>query len=121
MVEVASTGVDGFALQNGTPTILSWTAPSTGGLRTAQVSGYLDVTSQETGGTLLVVLKNPGSTQLLDAIFISGGGTAPGVYWPNGADVVFPLAVLPGYSVELVQSSPLTAGAATVFAQIFAS
>ena len=51
---VATTGVNGFMLQNATPNILSWTAPNDGNMHRLIVFATLHVTSSETGGKVLV-------------------------------------------------------------------
>ena len=48
--EVATTGPNGFALQNGTPTILEWTAPNDGKLHVVLTALLVVVTNPETGG-----------------------------------------------------------------------
>ena len=47
---VATTGVNGFALQNGTPTILTWTPPNDGQVHRVLLIAQENVTVAETGG-----------------------------------------------------------------------
>lgn len=112
--EVASTGADGVALQNGTPTFLSWTAPKDGKLHTAYVSGRVTVISAETGGNIAV--QAPGFDQLL----VSGSYATLGPE-QSGNAYRAPIVLLPGETVAVVQSTALTAGEATFFGSIWAT
>lgn len=110
---VASTGIAGVALVNGTPTILSWTAPNDGQLH--QVICFLDVNVSvaATGGAIQVNYTDPGGTAAtLNPI---GGGQGVGTH--NGAATVL---VGPGSTVTVSQGA-LTVGAAKLYAQIFAA
>jgi len=113
---VATTGVNGFALQNATPTILSWTAPNDGAAHRVLVLGsYLDVTSAETGGTLTFNVTGPDGGNVGFGLFTGGLGT--------GAQVAATISrpVKAGTTVSLVQTSALTAGAAILWTELWAS
>jgi hypothetical protein len=108
----ASTGAAGFALQNGTPTILSWTAPNDGQLHRATLIAGQHVTSAETGGAVNLNTFLPDGTAVNPSIFPGGGGT-------GGTGATTDRIVQAGSTVSLVQSSALTAGAATVWAELW--
>lgn len=109
---LATTAEAGFALQDATPTILTWTAPSDGKLHRiiCFLTGY--VSAAETGGaiTLDTVLPdgNAANPQMMP------GGAAAG---PVAASALRMVGA--GETVSLVQSSALTAGAATVWAELW--
>jgi hypothetical protein len=115
---LAATPEAGFALQNATPTILSWTAPNDGNLHRAKLIIYLLVTSGETGGNINIDFTDPSNTSRAFGLGLSG--KAAGEYgnqqyeWES-------LFAYPGTTVTLVQSSALTGGAATVWAEIWGS
>src|SRR5215475_7538353 len=112
---VATTGPDAFQLQNATPSILSWTAPSDGLLHRAAIYACKSVTANETGGAISVYINNaswatvlfPGGQQTTFRI-ASGSATAA-------------IAVPSGATLNVVQSSALTAGFSYLFCEIWAS
>lgn len=114
---VATTGPTGFALQDATPTILSWTAPSDGNLHRVIIPSTLVVTSALTGGA---IVTNMGG----NARQILAGGQGVGTWIPGagaGSNYVATVVVLPGQTITLSQYSAVTAGAATLYAEIWAS
>jgi hypothetical protein len=112
----ASTGAGGFALQNGTPTILTWTAPNDGQLHTGFVTGSLAVSTAETGGQI-----NAYGPQAGTGVVIQGAGKTAGQWtFPNSAGS-FTFSLQPGQSVTIAQATALTAGAAILYAEIWAS
>lgn len=113
---VAATPAAGFALQNATPGILSWTAPNDGKLHRFAVVSSIDVTSGETGGLVIVTYQPPaGGFTPAQQVFAGGlgAGTAPGATIEGIAG--------PGTTVFVNQTSALTAGAALVWAEIWGS
>lgn len=115
----ATTPAAGTALVNGTPTILTWTAPNDGNLHPVVVCAALHVTGLETGGAIAVTVSAAAGQPVTNTIF--AGGKAVGDY--QGADSGVPdtnLILGPGQTVTVVQSSALTAGAALLRAQILA-
>lgn len=112
---VADTGGGGFALQNGTPTILSWTAPNDGNLHSVILTASIIVTSAETGGAVGAKLTLSNGTSGGEQIEPPNLG--PGLYVNRMANVAVPA----GATYALYQSSSLTAGAATLYAQIWAA
>lgn len=112
---LASTGSSGFAKQNGTPVIATWTAPNDGVLHYADVSYLVNVATAETGGQVQVQLQNTTpatvATKTIDA-----GGNGTGYALPTAYAAKF--SVPPGYTFRLIQSTALTVGASTVYASI---
>jgi hypothetical protein len=114
---IATTGVDGFALEDSTPTILSWTAPDDGDLHRFFVTSVLHVTSAETGGAIQLQWPLPDGTANTDSLYAGnlGAGIAVGP-----AAGIFMQPIEPGGTVNLVQLNALTAGAATLWAELWA-
>jgi hypothetical protein len=111
----ATTGLGGFALQNATPTVFQWTAPDDGKVHRITLIAQLDVASAETGGVVNLQFTDlQGNFQSRQAF---AGGLGAG--FTQGAS---PMSFLveAGQTVFLAQSSALTAGAATVFAELWA-
>lgn len=112
---VASTGPNGFALQNASPVILQWAAPNDGLMHRAIIFSLLVVTSLQTAGAVLAIFDNAGHN-------LFAGGLAAGSYWPSAGP--YPAVVIPpGAASNLVQlqQTAMTAGAATLYAEIWAS
>ena len=114
----ATTGTGGFALQNATPTILTWTVPNDGQLHMFTVVSVLHVTSAETGGVVQVVYQSPVSGAGSHFSQILAGGLATDTNGQTGT-TIFGLAQA-GTSVTVQQTSALTAGAASLRAEIWA-
>jgi hypothetical protein len=112
--KVADTGTAGFALQNATPAIQSWTAPNDGNAHSVQVIAQQHVTSAETGGVVQLSYTTPDGQNLSVNMFPGGGATGNASSSPARL-------VAPGSTVQVQQSSALTAGAATVWSQMWAS
>lgn len=117
---VAVTAAGGFALQNGTPTILSWTAPNDGAMHwVTSIPALIHVTGAETGGLVQVSYFGfTGAAQHVATLFAAGLGTDTA---GQAAANAFSFPVAPGTVVAVTQTSALTAGAAVVFASIWAS
>jgi len=110
----ATTGTAGFALQDATPTILTWTAPNDGNMHRVMVFATVTVGSTETGGAIQLHFTLPdGST---GSLTLTAGGTATGHYGVNSPGVV---TVEANTAVSVVQSSALTGGSATIFAELW--
>lgn len=113
---LATTGINGFALQNGTPTILSWTAPNDGQLHRVQIANSRSVGSTETGGAVGITYTDPGGTTT--TISVSTGGS------PGGGTFSYPtpyIVIGAGTTISVVQTSALTSGAATWWVEIWGS
>jgi hypothetical protein len=106
----ARTASGGFALVNGTPTILSVTAPNDGQVHQYFVSAALNVTVNEVGGLL--------------QLFYTAGGQVyqPGVVGGSSVIGTYPFSLVvpadPNTTVQIRQTSALTAGTATLIAAI---
>jgi hypothetical protein len=114
---LATTGAAGFAKQNGTPNILSWTAPNDGQLHRVQLLYTKNVTSSETGGAAAVSFVNPSQAAVAN---VDAGNQAAG--WTPGAPaggVTFMMQ--PGQTITLAQTTALTAGASKVYAELWGS
>jgi hypothetical protein len=114
LVKVADSGDAGFALQNATPTIISWTVPNDGNLHAFEVCGAVVVSSAETGGAIQVNYQPPTSgvhTATLDA---GGHGSAGTSGFTQSGGVA-----APGSVVSITQNTALTGGAAVTFCQIY--
>lgn len=107
---LATTGASGFALTNGTGTILTWTVPADGNLHWVIPWGEVVVTSAETGGQVLLTYTDPGGTVRTNAPDAGGHGT--GLFPFNN----FSFAVKAGTTVTLSQNTALIVGVATVYA-----
>lgn len=118
MGQRAATALAGFALQNGTPTILTYTTPSDGVMHRFQVLGDLVVTSAETGGAVSITFTDPAS--VVRTVGVWNGGLGTGF---TGAGSIGPnmFTVAPGTAVSLVQGTALTVGAASVYAELWGS
>lgn len=108
---VAATPLGGFALQNATPSIISWTTPNDGQLHAVELSAMLIVSTAQTGGAVIISCTIGGQVKQLT---IYGGGAAAGVF----AQVsVITVECDPNTTVSLLQQTALTAGAANVYAE----
>ena len=117
LTRVATTGADGFALENGTPTILSWTAPNDGELHTVFISAALAVSSALTGGEVAWSQTAIDAPAWGDSFF--GGGVGTGTYQASAGTVV--LRGNGTDTVKVTQASAVTAGAAVVYAELWTS
>ena len=115
--QVASTGLAGFALQNGTPNILTWAAPNDGQMHSLFILGMLRVTSAETGGAIASNGISPDGSTFVGFTNDAGGHASAGHFELAALYVV----VGPGSTFTLAQTSALTAGAAVLWAQIWAA
>lgn len=116
---LATTGAAGYALVNGTGNILTWTAPNDGALHRVFVFATKHVVTTETGGQVQTALTLP------DGFAVSGvgiftGGQGAGIQTPSttGNSALFAEA---GTTVTVKQTSALSAGASTLWAEIWGS
>lgn len=108
----ASTPAAGFALQNATPAILSWTAPNDGNVHRVLVIASLDVTSAATGGAVSITYTMPDGNSHTSTVF-AASQTAGGHIIATG------VSVQANTTVTITESSTLTLGAATLWADIW--
>lgn len=112
----AATAVGGYALVNGTGTVITWTTPNDGALHRFIVCVSQVVTSPETGGVIAVFWTTPdGSTPALN---IYNGGSGNGVTTPAHS---YEFICKANTAVSVSQSGALTGGAATLWAEIWGS
>jgi hypothetical protein len=114
---VATTGTAGVALQNATPTFLTWTAPNDGSMHRLVVFSEMNVASTETGGLVNVGFNDPAGGARTRQLYAAG--LASGFQEPAGVTPMLNL-VAPGSVCTLTQGSALTAGAATMWAEFWA-
>jgi hypothetical protein len=115
MTLLAATPVTGYTLVNGTGTILTWTAPADGNMHRVLLTVEQVVTSLETGGAVTWTYKTMDGTSHVPTVL--AGGSAAGASITNAIMYLVPA----GVTVTLAQSSALSAGAATVWAEIWGS
>jgi hypothetical protein len=115
LTKQAATPAAGFPLVNGTPTIISYTAPNDGNIHTAMVSITKVVTSTETGGQINIAFTVGGQAQNL---VLMGGANPPGVIFTANA-IRYLTMMDPNTTVTVSQSVALTAGASVVYAELF--
>jgi hypothetical protein len=115
LVMVASTGVAGFALQNATPTILTWTAPNDGNLHRVFPFAAAHITVAETGGAVTLNYTLPDG--FADGHTVIAANQAAGDTFLAGALLV---PVKAGSTVTIAQATALTVGACTVWAELWA-
>lgn len=113
LATTTATGTTGVALANGTPTILSWTAPADGNMHRVSVTVVLHVATAETGGAIQITWTAPDGTGG-SAVSAYAGGAGTGTVKTFSADFL----IGPGSAIAVAQSSALTGGSATVWAEI---
>ena len=113
----ATTGEAGFALQDATPVILSWTAPNDGNLHRTTVASIISISAAITGGQIRVEAYPPDGAGLASSTIYTGTNG------PFSAFATFTpvFTIGPGTTVQVVQTSAVTAGAATLWAEIWGS
>jgi hypothetical protein len=111
---LATTGPSGIPLINGTPNMLTWTSPNDGAMHRVMVFGEKLITALETGGQVNLVFTDMGGTQRTRNL--ATGGQAAGIFPVNFNAVT----VQPNTQVIISQAA-LTAGASTLFAEIWGS
>lgn len=111
----AATPAGGFALQNATPVILTWTAPNDGLLHRVMVAGSLFAVAAETGGNVNLLYTDPAGNA--NSVPIWAGGLT-GANSPTAKFV----SVKAGTTVTLQQTVALSAGGPTmVWAELWGS
>lgn len=116
LVLQAATPVAGFALVNGTPNIIGWTAPNDGQQHRFTVFTIMDITAAETGGTVNVNFTMPNGVAAGYTILTGGAGAGQ-----NFNQTTQTFICKAGTAVTVVQATALTAGAATMWAEIWGS
>jgi len=115
---LATTGAAGFALVNGTPNILTWTAPNDGGIHRVLLMATLKVAVTEVGGAISVSFTTPDNTPFTAVAVAGAAGVGLALITAFGNAF---LPVRAGTTVTVAQFSPLTLGAATLWAELWGS
>lgn len=110
-----TTGPSGFTLVNGTPNVLTWTAPNDGQMHRCMVIANLDVTSALTGGAINVGWTSPGGNPA--SLSVIGANGTHTVHAAGTIDFL----IQAGSTLTLSQGSAVTAGAAVLYAEIWGS
>lgn len=111
--QLASTGITGVPLQNGTPTFLSWTAPADGQMHRVLIFVSLEVISAETGGQINQAYTNPWGSSVNSQLLAGGLSGSTATFAEH--------LVAPGSTVSVAQSTALTGGTASLWAEIWGS
>jgi predicted RecA/RadA family phage recombinase len=118
---LAATPAAGVALVNGTPTILTWTAPGDGKNHRFLIVASMDITTLQVGGAVGVAFTTPDQGSNANNAFpgLFTGAQAAGFNYAQ----VYSLSgiVKSGSTVSIAQTSALTAGAAVMWAEIWGS
>lgn len=114
---LGTTGINGFAPQNGTPLIIAWTAPNDGALHRVSWNITKIIQSTETGGQVAVDFYAPDGTYVSWGLYPGGAGAG---YAYSQSPLLFPV-VKPGTQVSIFQGTALTGGASKVWAELWGS
>jgi hypothetical protein len=117
MGQLATTGLTGFTLINGTPTILTWTAPNDGAMHRVMLLGELNVTSAQTGGVVTLNYTSPDGGARNRAVFAGSLGAG---YNPIPGIAAAGATVAPNTTVTLTQTAQ-TAGASVLYMELWGS
>jgi hypothetical protein len=109
----AVTPAAGVALVNGTPAILTWTAPADGNPHRIMVFASLDITVAQTGGAVTLQMTDPAGTTTTHTVFSGGGGIGSPV-----SNNPIAMLVQPGSTTTLTQTAQ-TAGTASLWAELW--
>lgn len=112
---LATTGVAGYTLVNGTGTIFTWTAPNDGLLHRVFLISIKHVTVNETGGAIIANMTLPDGAASQPTIF-GGGSTTGGVQGNYTARLM-----QAGSTITVSQSSALTLGASVAWIELWGS
>jgi hypothetical protein len=112
---ITATSLAGYALVNGTGTIISWAVPNDGKLHRFMVFASMDIATTETGGTIAVVFTSPGNSPVTYGIMSPGQAAG----WNFSIASFPPTFAKAGTTVSVSQSTALTAGSATMQAEIW--
>lgn len=112
---LGTTPPGGFAKQNATPTIFSWNVPNDGQPHRVALYATQYCATAETGGGIQLTYTGPGGNVINTGVLTAGATVGGSI----GTAKLTP--VLAGSVVSLSQSSALTAGATTVYAELWGS
>jgi hypothetical protein len=114
--QVATTGLTGYALINGTGNItgLSWTAPNDGALHRVMLVGAVVASGSPAGGAIVVSSTDPSDTaRAAQAAF---SAPSSGYNFPTEGFYL----IYPNTTFQVKQNSALTAGSATLYCDLWA-
>lgn len=111
-IKQATTPAAGTALINGTQTLCQWTTPNDGVPHDFRVSAIQNVAVLETGGQVQVAFTDSRGNAATSVLFAGGSGVG------DQGQSLERLAA-PNTTIQVNQSTALTAGTATVDAQIW--
>ena len=115
----ASTGINGFELEDATPNIISWTTPNDGQLHRVTFFVEMDVSLALTGGAIYGLIYIPNG--VVNQKTIIPANSIAGVVNPSGDGFPFQRLVAPNTLVAVQQGTAITAGAAQLWAEIWGS
>jgi hypothetical protein len=110
-----ATAAGGFALVNGTPNVITWTAPNDGQPHLFQLTAVMHVTVAETGGEIDLAFTAPDGT-VVSGVVVFASALTPGI-----SAAFFSRLCQPGTIVTVSQATALTLGAARLDAVIWGS
>jgi trimeric autotransporter adhesin len=113
---LATTGINGYTLVNGTGNIITWTAPNDGNLHRVMVLASLTVTSATTGGQISISFTAPGGGVGGPTIFNASLSAATRA--PSSPTTV---VIEANTTISVSQTSAMSAGAAVLWAEIWGS
>ena len=105
----ATTGAAGYVLVNGTGTIISVTAPNDGNLHLCIVSGLLHITTIIVGGQIVYGVPGDYTNTLLAG--------SEGTGWVAAGGVA--ITMQPGTTLNMVQNTAVSSGAAVLYASLW--
>lgn len=110
----AATPLAGFALQDGTPGIISWAVPDDGKLHRFTYFASMSIGSDQDGGDVDVGWFAPDGSEQGFTVFSGGQGAGQ-----NFSQTALGIICGPGTTVTIAQTTALTGGAATLWAEIW--
>ena len=110
----ATTGSGGYTLIAGTGDVITWQAPTDGGLHRVLIISTKSVTSGETGGAITLTGTSVDGVAISVTAYAGGASTGTAVNTTT-------MLVKAGATVKVHQNSALSAGAAQLWAEIWAS
>lgn len=112
--KLAATPLSGVPLTNGTQTIFTWTAPNDGNMHRVALYQVSYCSSAATGGGISLNWTLPDGTHTIGKSYTGGYGAGTGNNLEGQGGLV-----APGTTVTFSQTTALTAGAATIWAELW--
>lgn len=120
MILQATTGESGYSLINGTGTIISWTAPADSNIHRVKIPSVIDASSA-VGGAIELSYTLPNGTATTPTPYSAGQGSGIKYAFSSFAGTDMELLIEAGSTVSLIQSTALTGGSETLWAEIWGS